>query len=68
MENVVSDRTSGTIETIDAHYELLARGQYVLNVSDNGSSAIPARQENPRWSSTKRGMPSASPGWTGAET
>jgi outer membrane protein OmpA-like peptidoglycan-associated protein len=33
MENVISDRTSGTIEPIDAHYELLERGQYVLNVS-----------------------------------
>lgn len=33
MENLISDRTSGTIEPIDAHYELLERGQYVLNVS-----------------------------------
>src|ERR1700730_15367165 len=32
MENVVSDRTTGTIEPIDTHYELLERGQYVLNV------------------------------------
>src|SRR6202790_4694209 len=34
MENVVSDKTSGTIETIDAHYELLERGQYVMNVAE----------------------------------
>ncbi|MGA2418588.1 MAG: OmpA family protein [Candidatus Acidiferrum sp.] len=32
MENVVSDRTSGTVEWIDAHYELLQRGDYVSNV------------------------------------
>jgi len=30
MENIVSDQTSGTIEPIDVHYELLQRGQYVL--------------------------------------
>jgi outer membrane protein OmpA-like peptidoglycan-associated protein len=33
MENVVSDKTNGTVEWIDAHYELLQRGQYVLNAS-----------------------------------
>jgi outer membrane protein OmpA-like peptidoglycan-associated protein len=32
MENVVSDKTTGTIEPINVHYELLERGQYVLNV------------------------------------
>ncbi len=32
MENVVSDKTVGTIEPINVHYELLERGQYVLNV------------------------------------
>src|SRR5258708_1214329 len=29
MENVVTDRTTGTIQPIEAHYELLKRGQYV---------------------------------------
>jgi outer membrane protein OmpA-like peptidoglycan-associated protein len=33
MENVISDRTTGTIEPIETHYELLQRGQYVLNVN-----------------------------------
>src|ERR1700685_3326531 len=33
MENVVRNDTEGTIETIDAKYELLQRGQYVVNVS-----------------------------------
>ena len=32
MENVVSDKTVGTIEPINVHYELLERGQYVVNV------------------------------------
>ena len=26
MENVISDRTTGTIEPIETHYELLQRG------------------------------------------
>ncbi|HEY2843607.1 MAG TPA: OmpA family protein, partial [Bryobacteraceae bacterium] len=33
MENFVRNDTSGTIEEIDAKYELLQRGQYSLNVS-----------------------------------
>src|ERR1700682_502690 len=32
MENVVRNDTTGTIEEVDAKYELLQRGQYVLNV------------------------------------
>jgi outer membrane protein OmpA-like peptidoglycan-associated protein len=33
MENFVTPNTSGTIEQVDAKYELLARGQYILNVN-----------------------------------
>ena len=33
MENFVREDTVGTIEVIDAKYELLERGQYVLNVN-----------------------------------
>jgi outer membrane protein OmpA-like peptidoglycan-associated protein len=33
MENVVRSDTQGTYENIDAKYELLQRGQYVLNVN-----------------------------------
>jgi outer membrane protein OmpA-like peptidoglycan-associated protein len=33
MENVVLPGTIGTIEQLDAKYELLARGQYTLNVN-----------------------------------
>jgi outer membrane protein OmpA-like peptidoglycan-associated protein len=32
MENFVRTDTTGTIEEVDAKYELLSRGQYVLNV------------------------------------
>src|SRR3984893_6127189 len=32
MENIVSNETTGTIEPMDVHYELLQRGQYVLYV------------------------------------
>jgi outer membrane protein OmpA-like peptidoglycan-associated protein len=33
MENFVRHDTSGTIEEVDAKYELLSRGQYTLNVN-----------------------------------
>ncbi len=37
MENVIRQDTTGTIETVDAKYELLQRGQYTLNI---GSSQL----------------------------
>jgi outer membrane protein OmpA-like peptidoglycan-associated protein len=33
MENVMRDDTRGTIEQVDAKYELMKRGQYTLNVN-----------------------------------
>lgn len=33
MENFVTDRTNGTVEEVDAHFELLRRGEYALNVT-----------------------------------
>jgi outer membrane protein OmpA-like peptidoglycan-associated protein len=47
MENVISEQTSGTIEAIDAHYELLQRGQYVLNVSEGDRRAFPLDKKTP---------------------
>src|SRR5712692_5372230 len=41
MENVVRKDTTGTIEEVDAKYELLQRGQYTLNV--NPSEIKPVR-------------------------
>jgi hypothetical protein len=33
MKNVIRADTRGTVEQVDAKYELLKRGQYVLNVN-----------------------------------
>ena len=33
MENVIRKDTTGTLETIDAKYELLQRGQYTMNIT-----------------------------------
>jgi outer membrane protein OmpA-like peptidoglycan-associated protein len=47
MENFVTEQTSGTIESIDAHYELLQRGQYVLNVSESDRRPFPLDRKTP---------------------
>jgi outer membrane protein OmpA-like peptidoglycan-associated protein len=40
MENFVRKDTTGTIEEVDAKYELLQRGQYTLNVNPNDIKAL----------------------------
>jgi outer membrane protein OmpA-like peptidoglycan-associated protein len=45
MENFVRPDTTGTIEEVDAKYELLKRGQYVLNVKPGD---IQPRELNPK--------------------
>ena len=45
MENFVRNDTTGTIEEVDAKYELLQRGQYVLNVKP---AEITARRLDPK--------------------
>jgi len=45
MENFVRKDTTGTIEEVDAKYELLQRGQYVLNVKPG---EIRPRELNPK--------------------
>jgi len=45
MENFVRKDTTGTIEQVDAKFELLQRGQYVLNVKP---SDIAPRELNPK--------------------
>lgn len=47
MENVITKETSGTIQPIDAHYELLQRGQYVLNVPETERRPIPLDKKTP---------------------
>jgi len=44
MENFVRHDTTGTIEEVDAKYELLQRGQYTLNV--NPSDLKPVRLDS----------------------
>jgi outer membrane protein OmpA-like peptidoglycan-associated protein len=39
MENILRRETAGTLETVDAKYELLKRGVYTLNI--NGSAVAP---------------------------
>jgi outer membrane protein OmpA-like peptidoglycan-associated protein len=41
MENIRKD-TSGTLETVDAKYELLKRGQYTLNIGESNLSNMTA--------------------------
>jgi len=40
MENVVTDRTTGTIEPMEAKYQLLQRGQYLTNVSQQDQQPL----------------------------
>src|SRR4029077_7901330 len=47
MENIVSDQTSGTIEPIDVHYELLQRGQYVLTAPATERQPYPMDRKVP---------------------
>ena len=57
MENFVRHDTVGTIEQVDAKYELLQRGQYILNVNPAEIKPMRLNSKVP-WSSTKREMPS----------
>jgi outer membrane protein OmpA-like peptidoglycan-associated protein len=47
MENEVTDRTSGTIQPIEAHYELLKRGQYVASVPAEQAQPLPLDRKAP---------------------
>jgi outer membrane protein OmpA-like peptidoglycan-associated protein len=40
MENFLRKDTSGTLETVDAKYELLKRGQYTMNISSGALAPI----------------------------
>jgi outer membrane protein OmpA-like peptidoglycan-associated protein len=40
MENVVTDRTTGTIQPIEAKYELLKRGQYVASAPQQDAQPL----------------------------
>ena len=55
MENVVRDDTKGKVETIQAKYELLKRGSYLMN---QDAAASRSRHSSPahRWIWRRRGM------------
>jgi len=42
MENFIRNDTTGTMETVDAKYELLKRGQYTLNIGANQLTPLTA--------------------------
>jgi outer membrane protein OmpA-like peptidoglycan-associated protein len=67
MENVVTDRTTGTIESIDAHYELIQRGQYVLNVNESDRRPFPLDRKTPLELYEARNAVRIAR-WTGADT
>jgi outer membrane protein OmpA-like peptidoglycan-associated protein len=47
LENFVRSDTQGTYEDIDAKYELLQRGQYVLNVNPSELKSMPLDRKTP---------------------
>jgi outer membrane protein OmpA-like peptidoglycan-associated protein len=67
MENVVSDKTVGTIEPIETHYELLQRGQYVLNVNTTDLTPYAFDRKTPIELYEARNAVRIAR-WTGAET
>jgi outer membrane protein OmpA-like peptidoglycan-associated protein len=47
MENIVTNETTGTIEPMEVHYELMQRGQYVLNVRPQELQPLPMDRKIP---------------------
>ena len=47
MENIIRDDTRGTIEQVDAKYELMKRGQYTLNVNPDEIKAVRLDRKTP---------------------
>jgi outer membrane protein OmpA-like peptidoglycan-associated protein len=67
MENIVLKDTAGTIEQVDAKFELLQRGQYVLNVSPSEIKPLEAKSKAPlELYEAQNAVRIAR--WTGAET
>jgi outer membrane protein OmpA-like peptidoglycan-associated protein len=66
MENFVRQDTTGTIEQVDAKYELLQRGQYVLNVKPGDIRARPLDPKVPLELYEARNAVQIAR-WTGAE-
>jgi outer membrane protein OmpA-like peptidoglycan-associated protein len=67
MENFVRHDTSGTIEELDAKYELLQRGQYTLNVNPSEIKPVQLNSKVPLELYEARNAVQIAR-WTGAET
>jgi len=66
MENFVTKTTTGTIEEVDAKYELLQRGQYTLNVSPGDVKPLRLDRKTPLELYEARNAVQIAR-WTGAE-
>ncbi len=66
MENVVRKGTRGTVEEIDAKFELLKRGQYTVNVPPAELKPLPTDKKTPLELLEARNAVRIA-GWTGAE-
>jgi outer membrane protein OmpA-like peptidoglycan-associated protein len=66
MENIVRQDTVGTIEQVDAKYELLQRGQYTLNVDPAEVKPLPQTAKAPLELYEARNAVQIAR-WTGAE-
>ena len=67
MENFVTDRTNGTVEEVDAKFELLKRGQYTANVNPADLTPMPVEEKTPVEIYEARNAVRIAR-WTGAET
>jgi len=66
MENFVTTHTNGTIEEVDAKYELLRRGQYTLSVNPTALTPLPVDERTPIDVNEARNAVRIA-GWVGAE-
>ncbi len=66
MENIVRPETKGQIETVNAKYELLQRGQYAVNVPPAELKPIPLDKKTPLDLYEARNAVRIA-GWAGAE-
>jgi len=66
LENIVRKDTTGTIEEVDAKYELLQRGQYTLNVNPSEIKPWPLDKRTPLELYEARNAVQIAR-WTGAE-
>ena len=67
MENFVTDKTNGTVEEVDAKFELLKRGQYTANVNPAELTPMAVDEKTPIEIYEARNAVRIAR-WTGAET